>query len=82
MDGRARRSIAGYARRLPGVRIAATAVGAIVALSSDAWACPYCALSQGTETLLFIAAFLGIPYLVVTVVMLCMRRVLASEHEV
>ena len=68
-------------QRLHGLRIAVTAVGAVAALSSVASACPYCAVSQSTETLLFIMAFLGIPYVVVTAVMLWMKRVLASENE-
>ncbi len=72
--------LAGLARRLPAVRTAATALGGVVAFSADAWACPYCALSQGTETLVFIGAFLAIPYIVVTAVMFWMKRVLASEH--
>jgi len=78
----ARRSLmAALADRLPGLRKAVTAAGALVAFSAPAAACPYCALSQGAETLVYIGAFLGIPYVVVTAVMLWMRRVLASEHE-
>jgi len=81
MNGRAHRRLSSLARRLPGLRIAATALGAIAALSSVASACPYCALSQSSETLLFITAFLAIPYVIVTAVMLWMKRVLASEHK-
>jgi hypothetical protein len=68
-------------QRLHGLRTVVTTAGAIVALSSVAAACPYCAVSQSTETLLFITAFLVIPYVVVTAVMFWMKRVLASEHE-
>jgi len=67
--------------RLVGVRRLATAAGAVVALSADAWACPYCALSQGVETLVFIMAFLAIPYIVVSAVMIWMKRVMARERE-
>lgn len=81
MESRGRRRLALLARRLPGVRLAVTALGAVATFSADAAACPYCALSQGTETLIYITAFLVIPYVVVTGVMFWMKRVLASEHE-
>ena len=76
-----RRDISTLLERLASVRKLATAAGALVAFSAPAVACPYCSLSQGAETLVFIAAFLLIPYVIVTAVMFWMRRVLASEHE-
>jgi len=56
-------------------------LGSLAALTPDAAACPYCAVSQGVETLVYVMGFLVIPYLVVSGVVLWMRRVLASEHE-
>ena len=65
--------------RARAVRSAATALGGVAALSAPAAACPYCALSQGADTLLYVMGFLIIPYVVVSVVWLCMKRILASE---
>lgn len=56
------------------------ALAALLAFSPVASACPYCSLSQGTDTLIFILFFLGIPYLVVTGVWFWMKRVLAAER--
>lgn len=58
----------------------AASLGALVALSPTAAACPYCALSQGYDTLIYIAAFLLIPYVVVGGTWWWMKRLLASEH--
>ncbi|GJM22972.1 MAG: hypothetical protein DHS20C15_28870 [Planctomycetota bacterium] len=57
------------------------ALAALLAFSPVASACPYCALSQGTDTLIFILFFLVIPYLVVTGVWIWMKRVLAAERR-
>jgi hypothetical protein len=64
-------------------RRAATAVRALcalAALAAPAAACPYCSLSQGADTLAFIAAFLVVPYAVVAGTLLCIRRILRSER--
>jgi sorbitol-specific phosphotransferase system component IIC len=61
-------------------RRAVTTVGALFAMAAPAAACPYCAVSQGADTLLYIAGFLAIPYAVVSVVWFFMRRILASEQ--
>jgi len=55
------------------------ALAALLGLSPAVSACPYCALSQGTDTLVFILLFLVIPYLVVSAVWFWMKRVLAAE---
>jgi sorbitol-specific phosphotransferase system component IIC len=67
--------------RFRALRKAVTAAGAIVAFSAPAAACPYCALSQGIETLAYVLGFLAIPYLIVTGVWFWMRRVIATEHD-
>ena len=54
---------------------------ALLALQPSADACPYCALSQGTDTLIFILCFLLIPYAVVSGVYFWMKRVLATEQD-
>ena len=61
-------------------RLTATA-GALLALAAPAAACPYCALSQGVETLAYILGFLVIPYVVVSATWLWMRRIIARENE-
>ena len=60
--------------------VAAT-LGALAALSAPAWACPFCALSQSADTLIYVGALMLVPYVVVSGVVLWMRRVLASEKE-
>jgi len=59
----------------------AAAAGAVAGLAPVAAACPYCALSQGVDTLVFIAAFLLLPYVIVTGVWVWIKRLLASEHD-
>jgi hypothetical protein len=65
-------------RALP--RAAAT-LGAVLGLSAAAWACPYCALSQSADTLIYVGALVLVPYLVVSGIALWVRRLLASEKE-
>jgi hypothetical protein len=60
---------------------AAAALGALCALAAPAAACPSCALSQGKDTLLFIAAFILVPYVVVSCVALWIRRILRAEQD-
>lgn len=60
---------------------AAATLGAIAGLSATASACPYCALSQSSDTLIYVGLLMLVPYLVVSGVVLWMRRVLASERE-
>jgi len=60
---------------------AVRALSALAALAAPAAACPYCALSQGADTLAYIAGFLLAPYLVVAGTMFCIRRILRSEQE-
>lgn len=54
---------------------------ALVALAAPAWACPSCALSQGVDTLVFILAFLIVPYLIVSGTWIWIRRILKSEES-
>ena len=56
------------------------ALAALLALSPAGSACPYCSLSQGTDTLIFILFFLIIPYLVVTGIWIWMKRLFAAER--
>jgi hypothetical protein len=72
-------SAAGASRRKgpPAAAVAAVLAG----LAPAAAACPSCALSQGADTLLYIAAFLVLPYAVVTGVWVWLKRLLASENE-
>jgi hypothetical protein len=66
------------ARRL--LRSLAGPAVAIGVLAAPAAACPYCALSQGTDTLIYIMAFLGIPYVIVFGTWRWMKHVLAQEQ--
>ncbi len=59
----------------------AALLGALVGLSANAAACPFCALSQSADTLVYVGMLMLVPYLVVTGVVFWMRRVLASERE-
>ena len=52
-----------------------------VCLSSPAAACPTCSLGQALSTLIYVAAFMAIPYVIVTGVCLWMRRVVRSEED-
>jgi hypothetical protein len=62
-------------------RHAAIALLAMVALSQSASACPYCSLSQGSDTLMYVVSFLVIPYVIVGGTWVWMKRVLNSENE-
>ena len=73
-----RRAARTIARALP--RLAASA-GALVAFAAPAWACPYCAVSQSNDTLIYILAFILVPYVIVSGVLFWMRRILRSEQE-
>ena len=76
--GLAARVSRGAAVRAP--RVAAT-LGAVAGLSAAASACPFCALSQSADTLIYVGLLMLVPYLVVSGVVLWMRRLLASEKE-
>ena len=52
---------------------------ALAALAAPASACPTCSVGQAIETLAIVLAFMAIPYVIVTVVWLWLRRLLASE---
>jgi hypothetical protein len=65
-------------RRLP--RLVAGG-SAVLALAGRASACPYCSLSQSADTLLYIAGFLLVPYLVVSAVLFWIRRILRAEQD-
>ena len=54
---------------------------AVAALAAPAWACPSCALSQGVDTLVFILAFLVVPYAIVSGTWIWIRRILKSEES-
>ena len=58
---------------------AAALVGALIGMAAPALACPYCALSQNRDTLVYIAAFVLLPYFIVTGVVAWIRSILASE---
>lgn len=73
-----RRATRSIARLLP--RLAAS-LGALAGLAAPAWACPYCSVGQDTNTLAYILAFVLIPYVLVSGVLLWMRRILRSERE-
>ena len=59
----------------------AAGLGAIAGLAAPALACPYCSLSQSRDTLLYIAAFILVPYVIVSGALAWIRHLLASEHE-
>lgn len=63
------------------VRRGAAALIAVAALSPAAAACPYCSLSQGADTLVYILAFLIIPYVIVGGTWVWMKRLIATENE-
>ena len=52
---------------------------AMAALAGPAWACPSCSLSQGVDTLVFILAFMVVPYVVVGGTWAWIRRILKQE---
>lgn len=64
----------------PRLRRALGPVLALVLLAAPAAACPYCALSQGTDTLIYIMAFLAIPYVIVAGTWYFLKRLLAEEQ--
>ena len=68
-------------RRVSRAQRLVAGLGAVAALAPAAAACPYCAVSQGFDTLIYIAGFLIIPYVVVGGTWWWMKRLLASEHE-
>jgi hypothetical protein len=59
-------------------RLAAPAA-ALALLAAPASACPYCSLSQGTDTLVYVLAFLTIPYVIVYGTWRWMKHVLHQE---
>ncbi|HZM01370.1 MAG TPA: hypothetical protein VFD43_14075 [Planctomycetota bacterium] len=68
-------------RALTAAPTVAATLGAIAALAAPASACPFCSLTQSTDTLVYVAALMLVPYLIVSGVVLWVRRVLASEQE-
>ncbi len=60
-------------------RVMTGALGATALLAGPASACPGCSVGQGLDTLMIILSFMIIPYVVVSGVLLWMRRVLAGE---
>jgi len=54
---------------------------AIAALAAPAWACPTCSLSQGIDTLVYILAFLVVPYVIVAGTFVWIKRILKSEQS-
>ncbi len=54
-------------------------VCALPALAAPAWACPTCSLSQGVDTLVFILAFMLVPYVIVAGTWDWIRRLLRQE---
>jgi hypothetical protein len=64
-----------------GARPAVRSLLALAALAAPAAACPYCSVSQANDTLLFIAAFLVAPYLVVSGTYMVIRHILRGEQD-
>jgi hypothetical protein len=75
------RAAARAARMATAAPRAAAVLGALAGLSASAAACPFCALSQSADTLIYVGALMLVPYLVVSGVVFWMRRVLSSERE-
>lgn len=61
-------------------RRAALTLGALGALAAPAWACPTCSLSQGVDTLIFVLAFMVVPYAVVSLTWMWLKRILRQEQ--
>lgn len=61
-------------------RILAHLISSLLLLALPLSACPTCSVGQALETLALVLAFLGIPYVVVTGVWFCMKRLLAGEE--
>jgi hypothetical protein len=59
----------------------AAASGALLGLAASASACPYCSLSQSADTLLYIAGFILVPYVIVSGVLIWIRRILRAEQD-
>jgi len=57
------------------------AAAVLALLAAPAAACPNCAVSQAGDTLIYIAAFMITPYLVVSATLWAMRRVLRAERQ-
>lgn len=70
----------GFALNRWGVR-SGLALTLLVGLSSPAAACPTCSLGQALSTLVYVAAFMAIPYVIVTGVCFWMRRVVRTEED-
>jgi len=68
-------------RAATAARHGAAVLAALAALAAPAAACPSCSVAQDGDSLLYIAAFLVIPYVLVTGTWLCLRRILASERR-
>jgi hypothetical protein len=54
-------------------------VAALALMAAPVSACPYCSLSQGTDTLVYVLAFLTIPYVIVYGTWRWMKHVLNQE---
>ncbi len=65
----------------PRAPAALRSLSALLVLAAPAAACPYCVVSQAGDTLVYIAAFLVAPYLVVSVTWLSIRHILRGEQE-
>jgi hypothetical protein len=63
------------------VKPAARAALVLALLAAPAAACPYCSLSQDVDTLAYIAAFLVVPYVIVTGTLFAVRRILRAERR-
>ncbi len=55
--------------------------GGAIILTPTASACPGCALGQAVSTLVYVAAFMLIPYVIVSGVCMWMRSVVKSEDS-
>ncbi len=56
-------------------------ISALVALAAPVAACPYCSLSQSSDTVIYILGFMFLPYLLVSGSLFAIRRVLSNEQK-
>lgn len=56
-------------------------ISALAALAAPAAACPYCSLSQSSDTAIYILGFMLLPYLLVSGSLFAIRKVLADEQK-
>ncbi len=68
-----------HVRRPAAAGRVALSLSALAALAAPASACPSCGLTGDMDTLIFILAFLAIPYVVVSATLAWIRRILKGD---